>query len=189
LHHGDAAFGKLMRTLAERQLLDSTLVVVLGDHGEAFGRHDQTLHGLKIYEENVRVPLLFINRQLFRGAETATLGSLLDVAPTTFELLNLPPSPRWQGRSLLGQDRPPRVCFFAKWSDDLTGYREGNWKRIYNATLNQYELYDLSQDPLESTNLAATRPELLTDTPDHLAAWTQYQDRLIRAAIQAAPKR
>src|SRR5437870_3804978 len=56
LEHGDQAIGKVLKVLEERGLAESTLVVVVGDHGEAFGRHKQFTHASKVYEENVHVP-------------------------------------------------------------------------------------------------------------------------------------
>ncbi|MEO1448652.1 MAG: LTA synthase family protein, partial [Bacteroidota bacterium] len=56
LHDSDAAFGAMMDSLQSRGLDSSTLVIVLGDHGEAFGEHDQYGHASYLYEENVRIP-------------------------------------------------------------------------------------------------------------------------------------
>ena len=57
LHEGDAALGQLLSGLRARQIDDDTLVVVFGDHGEAFGEHPGNFaHTLFIHEENVRVP-------------------------------------------------------------------------------------------------------------------------------------
>ena len=63
----DRELGKLFERLEARGLLNSTLVVVLGDHGEAFGRHGDRGHGGAVYEANIKIPLVFINRKLFRG--------------------------------------------------------------------------------------------------------------------------
>ena len=61
LHTGDAALGTFICGLKQRQLLDNTLLIFCGDHGEAFGQHDGNFgHTLFIYEENVHVPLLFV---------------------------------------------------------------------------------------------------------------------------------
>ena len=49
--------------LTKQKLSDSTLVVVVGDHGEAFGQHRRNFaHASEIYEENMHVPLAFITR-------------------------------------------------------------------------------------------------------------------------------
>jgi lipoteichoic acid synthase len=187
LRHGDQCLGKVLHALEEKGLADSTLVVVVGDHGEAFGRHDQLTHACKIYEENLRVPLVLINPQLFRGEESTGLGGLIDIAPTIMETLHLPAGRDWQGRSLFSQDRISRVYFYAPWSDCLFGYREGNRKCIFNATANEFEIYDLQNDPQETINLAKQSSELVQQIPQRLAAWVQYQDRFIKKMVAVPP--
>ena len=69
-YRGEVAFmdfyvGRMIDDLRERKLLDSTLIVLVGDHGEAFGEHQENGHGIFCYEESVRVPLIFSNPVLF----------------------------------------------------------------------------------------------------------------------------
>ena len=45
--------------LRERKLLDDTLVVIVGDHGESFGEHGSYVHNNSLYEEETTVPLIF----------------------------------------------------------------------------------------------------------------------------------
>jgi phosphoglycerol transferase MdoB-like AlkP superfamily enzyme len=183
LRHGDYCLGKVLAALEAKRLVDSTLVVVVGDHGEAFGRHDQYTHACKIYDENVRVPLILINPRLFHGEENPAIGGLIDIAPTVTELMNLPAAGSWQGRSLLNGGRPERAYFFAAWSEFMFGYREGDRKCIFNATANTFEVYDLRADPLETKTLADQSPEVVQMIPQRLAAWLQYQDKLIKTII------
>ena len=81
LEEVDIAFGELMEGLQKRNVLNNTLVVVIGDHGEAFGTHNQYTHGANIYEENMRVPCLLINPKLFHGESDNRVAGLIDVAP------------------------------------------------------------------------------------------------------------
>ena len=183
LHAGDQAFGALMSHLEAKKLLEETLIVVVGDHGEAFMRHNQLSHGNKIYEENCRVPLILINPALFAGQRYDTVGGIVDVAPTISDVLGLPPAAQWQGRSLFSSDRPNRTYFFAPWSDHLFGLREGNRKFIYNASQDYYELYDLSADPTEQTNLINAHQNDIQGYVEHLAAWVQYQERMFEQLL------
>lgn len=178
LKHVDESLGELLDGLEKRGLLDSTLVVVVADHGEAFGRHGQRGHGTHIYEENLRVPLILINARLFAGGRFEQIGGLVDVAPTVADVLGIEPLPGWQGRSLFSSNRTGRTYFFAPWSDYLFGFREGNLKLIYNASNNSYEVYDLRTDPLETTNLADGYPEFIARAQQHLAGWVQHQARM-----------
>ena len=180
LHAGDAALGKIVRNLDAMGQLDSTLIVVLGDHGEAFGRHGQYVHANKIYEENVHIPLVFINRRLFNGQESSVLAGMLDIAPTVMDLLGLPLPGDWQGRSLFAADRGRPIYFFAPWADLLFGYREGDRKFIFDATTGQYEAYDLREDPQETRNMVDEMPGAKREILDRTAAWVQYQNHLIK---------
>ena len=180
LHYSDRAFGTLMKRLEECKLLDETLVVVVGDHGEAFGQHNQLTHAGNIYEENCHVPLLLINPRLFAAQRRATLGGLIDVAPTIVQILGYQPMKGWQGQSLFDGGRRSRTYFFSPWSDYLFGLREGNRKFIYNASKNSYEAYDLSADPAEEANLVTAGDPKLKEDVGRLAAWVQHQDRLFK---------
>ena len=181
LHHDDDLIGKLLRALQEHHLDKSTLVVVVGDHGEAFGRHDQWSHARAIYEENVHVPLLLINPELFHGEESNVNGGLIDIAPTIMEILGLDPPAAWQGRSLWSDSRSPRVYFFASWSNHLFGLREDDTKMVYNAETNSCEVYDLATDPHETINRAAQVPEATRLWQERIAAWVQYQNRMMES--------
>ena len=103
LRETDEAIGQLVGELRRLGLEESTLLVVVGDHGEAFGQHGRFGHGkmfghaAALYEENMHVPLMLINPQLFRGEEDETVGGLVDVGPTVLGLMNLRPPQMWQG--------------------------------------------------------------------------------------------
>lgn len=183
LHRTDQAVGALLHHLEARNLLESTLVVLVGDHGEAFGRHDQITHASHIYEENIHVPLMLINPALFQGDVYETMGGHVDLAPTIMHILGQPAPDRWQGQSLFSTKRSGRTYFFSVWSDYLFGYREADEKFIFNATKSSYELYDLSSDPYEATNLAESRPQALQEGREILAAWIQYHDGYMQSLL------
>jgi lipoteichoic acid synthase len=180
LHSGDLAFGAVMKWLEKHDLVKQTLVVVLGDHGEAFGRHNQLTHAGNLYEENCHVPLLLINPELFTAERRATVGGLIDVAPSIVQILGYPSVTNWQGQSLFSSNRRTRTYFFSPWSDYLFGLRQGNTKFIYNATKESYEMYDLSADPKEENNLITAEHRPSKENVLQLAAWVQYQDRLFK---------
>ena len=184
LRHTDETLGRLMTTLRERGLEESTLVVIVGDHGEAFGQHQQYTHASKIYEENVHVPLILVNKNLFSGQKSNVISGHIDIAPTVMGLLQLPAGERWQGQDLFTADEKKRTYFFAPWSDFLFGYREGNHKFIYNATKNITEVYDLAADPQEENNVAGKfSPDYADKGQKRLAQWIQYQDKFIKSAV------
>ena len=128
LHHSDVILGKLLDTLKNRDLFESTLVVVVGDHGEAFGRHERFGHASHLYEENVHVPLVFINPGLLGGEEIPTVGGHVDIAPTVMDILNLPAPVGWQGQSLFNNERHGRVYFFFSMVGHFDGLPRGKYQ-------------------------------------------------------------
>jgi arylsulfatase A-like enzyme len=106
VREADRLLARITAALAKRGLLDDTLLVVTGDHGEEFFEHDSFGHGHDVYEELVHVPLVvdWPKRPAFSSMpeEVATPVSLLDVFPTLTEMLDLPPTPEpFVGRSLV----------------------------------------------------------------------------------------
>lgn len=183
IRHADAMIGRIVEGLEQRGLSDDTLLVIVGDHGEAFGQHGQRVHATHIYEENIHVPLMLVNGTRFRAEQRASVGGLVDVAPTILDLLDVPAPASWQGRSLFAADRSNRTYYFAPWSDFLCGVRQDDTKLIFNASKDSYELYDLRRDPGETANLAPESPELVQDGLRRLAAWVQHQQRFIESMV------
>ena len=181
LYESDQALGELLRGLETSGVLDSTLVVVLGDHGEGLGKHQHLIHST-LYEEDVHIPLVLINRSLFHGEVDSVPFGMVDVAPTIMDLLGFPPEPTWQGRSGFDPDRSGRIYLFAPFSGVMFGLVEGSRKFIYNADDGTWELYDLNKDPGELTNLAPDSAEL-REQLGRFAAWYQYQRSYYRRAL------
>jgi arylsulfatase A-like enzyme len=162
LNEVDGYIGGLMDSLRERNLADDTLVVITGDHGEAFHQiHNTTGHGFSVYDEEVKVPLILWNPRLIpKGYRVPTIGSHVDLAPTVLDLLGVPAPAEWQGSSLFAPDHPPRAYFFAAARGQyLLGVREDRWKYIVDARRETEELYDLKKDPLEQVNVVADHPQ------------------------------
>lgn len=175
LRIGDEAFGRLLDGLKRSGKLDSTLVVVLGDHGEAFGEHGTFSHASALYEENVHIPLLFLNSHLFHGETDDRIGGLIDIGPTIFDILGLKMPAEWQGHSLFSTNRPDRTFFFAPWRGVQFGYRVGDRKVIFNANAGTIEVYDLKADPGERKNLFGGSITDATAVLQPIADWVQSQ--------------
>lgn len=173
----DAQLGRLFDGLRERGLADDTVVVIVGDHGEAFGEPHKTYgHGSKLFEECVNVPMIVWSPRLFpEGRRETTVGSQIDINPTVTDLLGVPPADSWQGRSLFDATRPPRAYFYASNDDYLLGVRECRWKYTYNATRGRDVLFDLENDPTEQTNVADQHADVCRRLRQRLAAWMAYE--------------
>jgi arylsulfatase A-like enzyme len=161
-------------------------VVITGDHGEAFADpHIQRGHGLTVYEEELRVPLVFWNPRLFpEGRRVETIGGHVDLNPTIAEVLGVPANPAWQGHSLLQPERPRRAFFMANISSDfLFGVREGGWKYSYNATTGAEALFELGPDAGEHVNRAADEAARCKALREKVAAWVGFEDAFLRGVV------
>jgi arylsulfatase A-like enzyme len=179
LHETDRHVERVFETIRRTGLLEDTMIVVTGDHGQAFGDpHDGYMQGRSVYEEDVNVPLLLWYPRLYKSAaRSATIGSHVDLAPTIAALAGFPVAPDWQGRSLLDANRAPRAYFYVAEDHFTLGVREENWKYIFNLREGAEELYDLSRDPTEQRNLAAAQPARCARLRQRLAAWTDANRR------------
>lgn len=182
LHYADAAVGQLVDGLRARGLERQTVVVLVGDHGQAFGQHQGNFgHTLRIYEENVRVPLVISAPGAVRGpVRVPGLASHLDITPTVLDLLGLAPDAGHQGLSLLRGGRET-VYFFADASLGLLGLRDGQWKYIHETDSGRSRLFDLDTDRHESTDLAGEHPELVIEYRHKVVQWARSQRGLILA--------
>ncbi len=175
LHFADRQLGRLFDELRRRKLDDKTLVVITGDHGASFyEHHDSFDHSGNVYQEDINVPLILWSPVLFQDAERpAVVGGLVDVSPTIFDLLGLQLDSGWRGHSLLSPKHPNRAFVYGCRNDYLLGMRERNFKYIANTTASRDELYDLSVDPTEQTNIAEKHRKQCLVFRKRVAAWVQ----------------
>jgi len=195
LYSGEVAFvdftiGQLIKDLENKGILGQTLVVICGDHGEAFGEHREFKHGVFCYEEVLKVPLIFYNPRLFPEARSVRQRvNLVDLFPTLCELYGLDTPKSVQGLSLVGllQGRPEKTerTFYI---ESMFGKEEMNWapltgllsSRYKYISLPQPELYDLDYDKEESHNLVQERNDLVRKLDGDLRRLvTEFSDRNI----------
>jgi arylsulfatase A-like enzyme len=180
LHYSDAVLDRFLDGLKARGLLDKTLFLIFGDHGEAFGQHEGNFgHTLFICEENIHVPYFIVAPGLIvEPIRVKRAASLVDTAPTILDLLGLPIPLEYQGASLL--DSTPRLAlFYTDYSLGLLGLRDDSWKFVYELESGRAKLFDLSSDPAEKKNLAIQEPERVAAYRGHLKSWAAAQRDLI----------
>ncbi|HEX2695498.1 MAG TPA: sulfatase, partial [Acidobacteriota bacterium] len=86
----DRYVGAVLEGLKEQGVLDKTIVVVAGDHGEGLGDKAELGHGIFLYEETLKVPLIVHSPVIFPHAQVVeSQVRLIDVAPTILEILGL----------------------------------------------------------------------------------------------------
>jgi len=176
IRDADALVGRVWDGLVERGLAESTLLVVVGDHGEAFGQHQQRLHIFGLYEENVRVPLIIIHGGRLPSGRVRQVCQQIDVAPTVAWCLGLPADPRWQGHSLLAQTQRVQAIFYTLWDPIVLGTRRGRYKYLWHAG-GEEELFDVATDPRELRNLAGEQPALAQQLRQDVARFVASQQQ------------
>ena len=158
----DREIGRLITALGP--VAAQTLVVAAGDHGEAFGEHDEYAHSLFVYDTTLRVPLLMSGPGIPAGTRVAEAVTLADVAPTVMRALGMQLadvdgidlSPAFSRaalpqRELYAESFAPLVEF--GWAP-LRALRAGGRKLIAAPTP---ELFDVERDPAETKNLAGAQ--------------------------------
>jgi len=176
LHEGDEAFGALLGGLRALGIEDDTVVIVAGDHGEAFGEHPGNFaHTMFIYEENLRVPYLIaapgaVNEQ----RRVQRVASIIDTAPTILDLLGLPAEDLHQGTSLL-RPEPRMALFFTDYSIGWLGLADGCWKYLFDMDSDRSRLFDVCDDPGEARDRAGELPERVSAYRARVREWAAAQ--------------
>jgi arylsulfatase A-like enzyme/Flp pilus assembly protein TadD len=158
--YADAQVARLEAALAARR--DGAVVAVAGDHGEGLGDHDEPTHGMLAYDSTLRVPLIVSGPGIAAAAVDGPV-SLIDLAPTLLRLAGLEPDTNAKGvdlstvlrdRDVYAETRYPRT---AGWHPlgVLAGER---WKLVLSSTA---ELYDISADPSEKSDVSGAHPAIV----------------------------
>ncbi len=178
----DQSIGAILACLERFDLTDNTIVVHTSDHGDSLGAHH--LFGKEVmFEEAARVPLLVRLPGHKRDKIVPQPVSHIDFVPTLLDLLGQPKHPQCAGKSLLPiirEEAIPEGSIFVEWAPNRTKIKKGTslasrrmikravdectrtvvssdgWKLcLRDKDLN--ELYNLTDDPLETRNLYSDR--------------------------------
>jgi arylsulfatase A-like enzyme len=153
----DKEIGRLRAAIAEAKLEDRTAIILMADHGEAFGEHDSYFHGLTIYDEQMRVPLWAHVPGLAPRAVSRDV-SLIDLGPTMLDLFGQVTPKSFMGQSLVPVLRGEDVALTRPIAMDTGHWQQAmlfpdHWKLIRDRRRGTIELYDLNKDPRELENL------------------------------------
>lgn len=167
----DSLLESTVKTLEAKGLLENTLLVITADHGEAFGEHGNLGHGLTLYDDLLRVPLVMVGPEPFdeRRVVGASVG-LVDVLPTFLDWAGLAPLVGIDGRSamepvhgetwcrpIVSEERLTRANTGSDVDAALLSVRTPEWKYIVSFDLQKgtvfEEAYDLAVDPEEKLDL------------------------------------
>jgi arylsulfatase A-like enzyme len=194
---GDESVGKLLDLLDELKIATNTIVVLIGDNGGLSARgntrelatSNRPLRAGKghLYEGGVRVPLIVRWPGVVKPGTVWTQSVIgADLFPSFLEMAGLPlqssnhlDGVSWAStlsgrqpvkpRDLFWHNPAPRPVQTADWFS--SSIREGNLKLIEFPEQNRVELYDLSTDLGEASNIATNRPDDTKRLQDKLHAW------------------
>jgi arylsulfatase A-like enzyme len=168
----DYEIGRLLEYLEKEEALVNTVVCLVSDHGEGLLDHDTKFHGLRVYREDILIPLVFVGFgydlppvQINEGYPASTL----DIAPTLLDLAGLTIPEQMRGRSLFsaGPDREYGYSFTVPDPKRNTPVSRGRLDALYGgdykiivSSRGTVELYDILNDPAETVNLADDMPEV-----------------------------
>jgi len=193
----DQLIGEFRTFMEEQKLLDRTLVVFTGDHGESLGEHKESAHGFFIYDASVRVPLIirFPGNKLSNTVLDNQVRSI-DIMPTLLHLVNAEVPESVQGKSLLS------LMLNKEAGDELQAYSETCWPRYHYGwselkflRLGQYkfidapkpELYDVMEDPGEMDNIVSKKASVAQEMKRKLD--TLIKEHSIKGIEDIGPKR
>ncbi len=161
--YADTLVGRVEEELKKKGVLDKTIIVIVGDHGESLGEHHESNHGFFIYDATTAVPLIVrIPSSRIQGKTIGEQVENVDIMPSLLELLRIPVPKQVQGHSFIpliagGSSSAERLAYSETyypryhygWSE-LKSLRSTKYKLIQAP---RPELYDLAQDPSEQTNI------------------------------------
>lgn len=195
IHYIDSMLATIELALERNELLDSTLWVVLSDHGEAFGQHGVFQHSGTVYEEMIRVPLVIrMPGGEHGGRRIESPIGLVDVYPTLRALFGLRtphPETSHSFADLIAALEDGHRDTVTRHAPILTrtaspgahrALRSGNWKLVHRGGEKRYELYDLTFDPRERRDLSRNNPERLAELEAELSFWVREARSIRRSA-------
>lgn len=187
LHFADQLIGEIVAGLQETGRLENTLLVISGDHGEAFGLQHPTnfFHRNYLYEENIKNFLLILDFKERGGPILSQKrGEIGDVMPTLLALAGQDAG-NAEGQNLFSPQYQETIHYFMTTIDPQKwGLRDGEWKFIAyqrdraGQAESGPELYNLAQDPTEQNNLAPLLPTQVALYQQLIAAWYVRADQL-----------
>ncbi len=170
----DRLIGELLDALDRTGLAKTTTVVLMADHGEAFGVHSfagqkMFFHGQTLFRELIHVPLIFRVPGV-APRKSSDVVQLIDLAPTIADLFDVEPPPSWQGRSLVpaieGKPLEPRPAFaelmaVPDWEHESRSMVTADGKRhVLFVDNSDWSVFDLEADADEVKDLASSEPDI-----------------------------
>lgn len=181
----DNQIERIFGFLKAQHLIERTLVIIVGDHGEAFGEHPGNFgHGRGNFEENYRVPALLYHPELFPPRRITAATSHVDLVPTVLDALGIAhDSQRFQGESLY-QEHLRRKYLFLFSGQSVSSIHKDGIKLEISMQDRHCLAYDLNADPAEQQPLDCTpykeQQQALLLYEEHQLAMLHQRNRACR---------
>ena len=193
LRFADDRLRDIVEGLKRQQLLDSTLIAIVSDHGPGSGRAGMgRIRDASIYEGSVHVPLVMSGPQLAGAGGPVTLPTgHIDIAPTLLGLLGVEPPATMKGRDLTRDSDPRAVILATRPPLSQVGVRAGPWKLVHWDETGVNELFDVAHDPDERVDQSGRHPEVAFALEALSHRWQAHSRYLIEnyAAVLASSGR
>lgn len=198
----DRLVGELIAGLEERGLLEDTILVVVGDHGQLLGEHGRVGHGAILWQDALDVPFLIVDPRSGTVGEVETRVGVVDLMPTVLEMLDLHGFEGMQGRSLAaavaGEELTDEVYFAeVRIADPRQERPEGQKDAVavfhehfkFSLDGGQETLFDLHNDQGESTPLDLGEQAKLVQWMRPLAQFhTELSEEALTAGAALSPE-
>jgi arylsulfatase A-like enzyme len=191
LGYVDSVMGRLLEQYERAGLAERTLFVVLGDHGEGFGEHGMWTHDNVLYEEGIRIPLLFrLPRGETAAARIAGPVNQLAIVPSVLSVLGLSGGAgSYAAGSVFDGPQPGPLHLACFRNAHCLASVSQQRKLIYHYADRPPQLFDLQADPKEQHNLASEQPAEVARGIAQLRAWEVGVDKLHAQSSQRALER
>ena len=179
LRYIDGVLSTLFEGYQRLGVLDDTLFVIVGDHGQVFDEHGARQIHNAIYQEGLHVPaLIYAPGTALRPGSVRGPRQQIDILPTIVELLGYRiEGAELPGQSLLHAVDPNRKLFFTSSIDwSFLSARRGQRKYIYSFDRQPMEVFDLDKDPKELAALDAIDARELASAKQDMLEWRMHAE-------------
>lgn len=178
----DDQIGLLITFLKKNNIYSDTLIIIIGDHGEAFGEHQELTHGMFLYDTTIHIPFIIKFPKFNKHKKINATVRSIDLFPTILDLLHIN-NYKSDGNSLI-----PLIKSFSR-KNNLINYAETlypnnfKWSPLFSIRTKEWklidspkpELYDLLNDPEEKANIIQKYPEKAKKFMDLLQSIKKYE--------------